>query len=366
LCYHARMNSRERVLTAAARGQPDHIPIDFWAVDEVYGRLAAEWGVESREEVLGRCGADIRYVRGPGGGASEPDEGGVTVDHWGVRRRRQTVTGVRSDGTPYAWKYEHLAGSPLAEASSLPDIEGHAWPDPGRWDYSGVADACRAFRDAGFAVAFGGDRLDRTAQLKAGMYLRGPERFVVDLLEEPALAECILEHIASYYLEYNRRVFEAARGLIDLFFMGDDMGTQHSTWVSVELYRNLFKGRFTRFNELAHRYGARTMYHTCGRVTGLIREFVEGGLDILQSLQPGAMREDFAAIKREYGRDLCFQGGIDIQEVLPSGRPEDVRAHVREVAHILGRGGGYIFGTAHNILPDAPTGNILALLDAYR
>jgi len=146
--------------------------------------------------------------------------------------------------------------------------------------------------------------------------------------------------------------------------MGDDMGTQDSTWVSLDMYRKFFKPRFTEFNELAHRFDIRTMFHSCGCVTTLIGDFVDAGLDILQSLQPAAMAADFARIKRDYGRDLCFQGGIDIQHVLPHGSPDDVRQHVAETARILGPD-GYIFGTAHNVLPDPSTDNILALVDAY-
>jgi uroporphyrinogen decarboxylase len=187
----------------------------------------------------------------------------------------------------------------------------------------------------------------------------------MDLIIEPAIAEAILEHIAAYYFEYNRRVFEAADGNIDIFFMGDDMGTQNSTWVPVEMYRKFFKKRFTQFNELAHGFGIKTMYHTCGKVTDFIPEFVDAGLDILQSLQPGAMSEDYLKIKQGFGKNLCFQGGIDIQHILPQGSPEDIRQHVKETVNTLGSNGGYIFGTSHNLLPETPTENILALIEAY-
>ena len=359
------MNSRERVLTTIECRAPDRIPIDFWAVGEVYQRLADELGVDGVEGVLERFDVDVRFFRGPGAAAIEPDADGVSTDHWGVKRKCQTVTDRRADGIEYTWTYKHMVAAPLAGATSTAEIEAHSWPDPARWDYSQVKAACHAAGQSGCAVIFGGDRLDRTAQLKAGMYLRGVEQFVMDLCINPDIAECILARVAEYYLEYNRRVFETADGAIDVFFMGDDMGTQNSTWVSPEMYGRFFKKRFSQFNALAHSFGIKTMYHTCGRVTDLIGEFVDAGLDVLQSLQPGPMNEDFAKIKRQYGRDLCFQGGIDIQDVLPHGTPEDIRRHVQETAGILGAGGGYIFGTAHNILPDTPTENILALIDAY-
>ena len=105
------------------------------------------------------------------------------------------------------------------------------------------------------------------------------------------------------------------------------------------------------------------MYHTCGNVTKLIPDFIDCGLDILQSLQPAAM--DLAALKREYGKDLAFQGGIDIQQTLPRGTAAEVKAEVKHRAELLGPGGGYIFGTAHNLLPDVPTDNPVALFEAY-
>ena len=360
------MNSRERVLTTASCRQADRIPIDFWAVDEVYARLARALSLADAEAVRDHFDVDLRYFRGPGSPTGEGGgDDGSFADHWGVHRAWQTVTGRRGDGEQYTWRYKHLVHSPLASAETVADVERYDWPDPARWDYSGVADACRGIRDAGRAVVFGGDRLDRTAQLKAAMYLRGTEQFMADLVLAPTLAECILEHIAAYYLDYNRRVFQAADGGIDIFFMGDDMGTQNSTWVSPEMYRTFFKARFAQFNDLAHEFDIKTMYHTCGKVTGLVGEFVDAGLDILQSLQPGAIGEDLAGLKKQYGKHLCFQGGIDIQDVLPHGTPSDVARHVRQRAEILGAGGGYIFGTAHNILPDTPTENILALVEAY-
>ncbi len=361
------MTARQRVLEAIGHRSPDRIPIDFWAVPEVFRQLREELGLGDDEAVLKRFGVDLRYFNGPAYvGASRPaGKEGVVEDHWGVRRRLTAVAGTRRDGTAYRWTYKHLLAGPLAGASSVAEIERHAWPTAEIWDYSGVQAACRALREAGYAVVAGADRLDRTAQLKPAMYLRGAEQFMADLLLEPEIAEAILHHVSDYYLEYNRRFFEAAGGSIDIFFMGDDMGTQSSTWVSPELYRRFFKQRLAAYCDLAHRHGMKVMYHTCGNVAPLVRDFIEAGVDILQSLQPQALGERLAWLKREYGRELCFQGGIDIQNVLPKAAPEEVRLHVRRCAKLLGEGGGYIFGTAHNILPDTPTENILALIEAY-
>jgi uroporphyrinogen decarboxylase len=361
------MTGRERVL-AAARHQPtDRIPIDYWADGEVTERLLSHFGLSDKEALLQRLGVDLRYVMGPSfrGQQMRVHEDGLVQDHWGVLRKPMTVEGTDRTGRAWRWTYQHVHASPLQTATTLRELEQYPhWPGAELWDYSGVAEECRSAGATGCAVVNGGDRLDRTAQLKPAMYLRGTEQFLSDLLLQPALAECILEHITDYYLAYNERVFQAAGGAIDIFFMGDDMGTQTGLWVSPKLYRKFFKERFRRFNDLAHRYGILTMYHTCGNVTKLIPDFIDCGLDILQSLQPAAM--DLSFLKKEYGRQLAFQGGVDIQQVMPNGTHEQVRQHVRERAELLGGDSGYIFCTAHNLLPDVPTENAVALFESYR
>ncbi len=361
------MTARQRVLEAVACRQPDRVPIDFWAADDVYDRLRDAWGLGDDEAVRRRIGVDLRYYDGPAlaGERRPPDAEGVVTDHWGVQRKLTTVHGARRDGSRYRWTYKHLHASPLAPAETVADVERHPWPSADLWDYSGVQDACRRLRATGCAVVAGADRLDRAAQLKPAMYLRGAERFLADLVLRPGLAECILARVADYYLAYNRRLLAAGDGSFDIFFMGDDMGTQASTWVSPEMYRRFFRPRLAAYCQLAHDHGLKVMYHTCGRVTPLVGDFLDAGVDVLQSLQPAAMGEEIADLKRRFGRRLCFQGGIDIQQVLPRGTPAEVAEHVRSRAEILAPGGGYIFGTAHNILPDAPTGNLLALVAAY-
>jgi len=357
---------KERVMAALDHSEGDRIPIDYWANDEVTARLQAHHDLPDREALLQKLGVDLRYVMGPSfaGQQFRTHDDGLVEDHWGVMRRAMTVEGTDRTGRSWSWSYRHVERAPLERAETVQEIEQYdRWPGAEMWDYSQVETACRQAAATGCAVVNGGDRLDRTAQLKPATYIRGLEPFLSDLLLQPAMAECLLERIVHYYLEYNERVFAAANGTIDIFFMGDDMGTQTSLWVSPKLYRKFFKENFRRFNDLAHKHGMKTMYHTCGNVTKLVPDFIDCGLDVLQSLQPAAM--DLAALKREYGQDLVFQGGIDIQQTMPNGSPVDVANEVQERARILGTGGGYIFGTAHNLLPDVPTENVVALFEAY-
>lgn len=361
------MNSRERVLTALHHQQPDRVPRDYWATAEVTARLREHFGLPDTEALLQRLGIDLRYVEGPAyvGQELRRHEDGSVEDLWGVRRLAKTVT-----GGGYSWTYQHVVQSPLAAAQTPADVDAYdRWPSADWWDYSALREQCLAHE--GYAVVNCGDRLDRTAQLKPMMYLRGMEQTYLDLALCAEVAEAIIRHIVEYFLAYNERVFAAAGGTapspsaIDIFMMGDDFGTQQGPMMSRETWRRFFKPGFAAYIELAHRHGLKVMHHTCGSVGDLIPDFIDCGLDILQSLQPQAAGMDLGALKREYGRDLCFQGGLDIQGVLPHGTPAEVREHVRQQIAAAGEGGGYILCTAHNLQADTPLTNLLALFEAY-
>ncbi len=357
------MTNRERVLTALSHDAPDSVPYDCWAAPVVYERVAERLGVESKEDVLRELDVDLRVIPGPSYAGQElrTHEDGAVDDLWGVRRQ---VATVERDGV--TWSYKHVVESPLAGAGSVAEIDAYpCWPSADSWDYSAVADECAEIRDAGYAVVNAGDRLDRTAQLKTLMYLRGMEQLYIDLIDSPALLEAAIAHIVDYFLEYNRRVFTAADGGIDIFMMGDDFGTQNGPMMAPDTWRRFFKPGFAAYIEVAHEFGIPVMHHTCGDVRTLVPDFIECGLDILQSVQPRAGM-DLAELKREYGRDLCFHGSMDIQHTMPHAEPEDIRAEVADRMDAGAREGGVILCTAHNIPAETPVDNVLALFDAYR
>ncbi len=356
------MQPRERVRQALAHHEPDRVPVDYWASPQFTPKLLAHFGLASQEELLGRLGVDLRYVLGPSYTGLElrayPD--GTSEDLWGVRRKTVTVV-----GPAFEWTYKEVVESPLAGATTPAEVAAYGrWPSPDWWDYSSLPEQCQRAGD--HAVVLGADRLDRTAQLKTGFYLRGMEQFLTDLVLDPRLAEAIIGRVVEYYLEYNRRVFEATRGLADIFFMGDDFGMQQGPIVSPNAWRRFFRPGFRQFVDLAHRYGLKVMHHTCGSVRALIPDLIDAGLDILQSVQPRAAGMDLASLKREFGRDICFQGSIDIQHVMPHGTVEEVRDHVRRQLDAGKPGGGFIVCTAHDLLPDVPVENAVALFEAYR
>jgi len=145
---------------------------------------------------------------------------------------------------------------------------------------------------------------------------------------------------------------------------GGDYGTQNGPLISVDMFRTYFKDTYARFYKtIKDNFDVKIFFHCCGGIAELIPELVEVGVDILNPIQVRAHGMDIRRLKREFGRQLTFDGAIDIQETLPHATPDQVRREVRETINVLGAGGGYILGPTHAIQGDAPVENIVAMYE---
>jgi len=358
------MDSRERVEKCLNHKEPDRVPIDFWITGEVQAKLLERFGFSEVEQLLQHFDVDFRYVEGPRyvGPELTVRDDGSKEDHFGVPRRPVTYGEGESAGV-----YSEVVEYPLEKAASIDEIESYTkWPQVDWFDYECVRDQARRARDTGKVVVFMGDRLNRCAQLKPAMYVRGVEQILIDTILNPEIAKAVFRRIADFYAEYARRTLEAAEGNIDIFFTGDDFGTQENTFVSINVWRDQLMDGFKRFIDIGHEYNCWVAHHTCGSVIALIPDLIECGLDILNPLQPDVAGMDYRQIKEEFGDGISFHGGISIQKTMPYGSPEDVRREVKDRVEKLAPGGGYIFCTAHNIQTDTALENVEALLNAYQ
>ncbi len=358
------MDSRQRVLAAICHQQGDRIPIDYWATAEIEARLLERYGFSRRELLLLHFDVDFRYIEGPkyiGPELAIRDDGSVE-DHWGVPRVRVEVGSGETSSA-----YSEVLDFPLEAAGSLEEIKDYPkWPDPDWFDYDCVCEQAAEARTTGKVVAFMGDRKNRCAQLKPAMYLRGIAKILEDVALNPEIAEYLFARITEFYTEYARRTLEAAEGNIDIFFAGDDFGTQHGLFMSPAMWHDLLMPGFRDFVDLGHAFGCKVAHHTCGSIKPIIPDMIDCGLDILNPLQPDVHDMDQAELKDLFRDRICFHGSISIQKTLPFGTPDDVREEVRDRVGTLGTGGGLIFCTAHNIQPDTPLENVEALFEAYR
>jgi len=357
------MDSRERTFIALDHQPPDRVPIDFWASSGFKRKLASATGM-SFPDFLDTHDVDLRYIDGPAyiGPPLRRFPDGSDEDLWGVRRATVAV------GPPDASEsYQEVSHSPLAEARTVEEIEAYGrWPDPDWFDYGVVKAQCQAIRERGRVAVFMGDRLNRIAQLKPAMYLRGVERILIDMVEQPDLARAIFGRIRRFYRHYAQRICQAAEGSLDLVLTGDDFGSQNGPLVSPRMWADFLGDGFAEYVGLAQSFGLRVIHHTCGSVRPIVPLMIERGLDVLQSLQPEAADMDPRTLKSQFGDRLAFHGGISIQRALPFGRPHDVAVEVKDRIEALAGGGGYILCTSHNLQADVPMENLVALLDAYR
>jgi uroporphyrinogen decarboxylase len=341
---------------ALAHRAPDRVPFDFWAVPEVQALLRTALGVDDAS-VLRLLGVDCRMVAAEYVGSRARDlPDGTFVCPWGTHRRRI----AHGFGT-----YDEYASHPLAEATSVADVLSWDWAHTEEWDVSGIQAQIEAWNDRTHYHL----RYEVGGIFEWSWALRGLERFLVDLVDQPDIACAIMDCFTEVYIANTLRVIEAAGGHLDMVYTYDDVGTQHGLLLSPQMWRRYVLPRHQRLNAAirAAAYPVRIMYHSCGAIYPLIGPFVdEMGIDVLNPLQPRAARMDLRRIKADFGDRVSFHGAIDIQRTLPHGSPEEVQAEVRERCAILGRGGGYICTSAHYIQADTPLENIVALYTTPR
>ncbi len=351
------MNSRDRTFLVLGHQPADRIPIDFWATTAVVRKLEDALG-KTYEEFLDDYDVDLRYIEGPRYvGPPLP----LGTDIWGVKR-----DSVSAGTSGQSESYSEVTKAPLSNAGTLEDIEAYDhWPDPDMFDYDVIEKQCDAILQRNRVVVFMGDRLNRIAQLKPAMYLRGTEDIFVDLAANPEIASTILRRIKEFYLTYLDRILNAAKGKIDIVLTGDDFGAQNGPLIGIDMWRQFIKPGFAEYMNLIKSHDTITMHHTCGSVVDLVPDMIECGLDILQSIQPEANGMALTNLRQLFGKNICLHGGVSIQKTMPFGTQDDILREIKSIAETVKSDGGYIFCTSHNIQSDTPVKNIITLMEAY-
>lgn len=201
-----------------------------------------------------------------------------------------------------------------------------------------------------------------------GTFLRRIDNFLADLLLEPEKVESLLDALMERHLATLEKVCAAVGDVADVIRFGDDLGTDQGPFMRPDIYRELFKPRHRILCDYVRTHSSmRTFLHSCGSIDLVIPDLIEAGFQVLNPVQTNARGMEPEHLKKEYGADVTFWGGgIDTRAVLNRGTPAEVRAQALERLEIFAPGGGYVFNTVHNILPDVPPENVVALFDAVR
>lgn len=334
--------SKERVIAALNHSIPDRIPAYAISID-IPG-LAQKLGFKTNEQLYKHLGFDLRTVLPRYIGGPERSEG---------TRAFECFFFNKDGGASYS---DTLCSRPLQYAQSVRDVECYSWPDPKWWDYGYINKGINEISEGAAIIVDGWNPV--FCQL---MKLFGMETCLMNLVLNPSLIEAALEYIEDFYLDYYKRLFEEAKGKALIFSMGDDFASQRGMLISPDAWRKFFKPVYKKIFDLAKSYNFYVWFHSCGTFREVLPDMIDIGMDVWETVQAHLPGNEPEILKREYGKDITFFGGISTQNTLPYGSPEDVRKEVRERIKILGRDGGYICGADHHIKEDVSIENVLAL-----
>ncbi len=360
--------------------EPDRVPIDLGAtiVSSVtrptYLELNKHLGIPVEEtrmldhvqqlpylndELLQRFGVDFRMVQLPAATTSgveifEEGDYYAFLDRWGSKLHMPKAGGFYFDWVDFPIK------EPTMEA-----LDAYCWPrpDPAEVNVRLGQQAKQLYENSEYALVgsavIGGGIFEQPARVM------GLQNFLMTLVSEPAFADRLMETITDIYIESCNAYLEHVGPYIQVFTYWDDIAGQNGWLIRPELYRRLIKPKQKRLVEaIKRKTDAKLFYHSCGATRDLIPDLIDIGFDILNPVQVSAKGMNTKALKADFGRDIVFWGGgVDTQQVLPFGSPEDVVDEVKRRIDDLAPGGGFVFAAVHNIQAMVPPENIVAAFD---
>jgi uroporphyrinogen decarboxylase len=409
------MTSRERILAAIDHREPDRVPVDLGATPSsgisavAYGHLKQHLAIpnghtrvydvvqqlaQPEEAVLDRFGIDVLDIGRTFNGRDEDwydttlcDGQAAQYPAW-FRPERQT------DGS---WIARHTNGVEIArmpaggaffDQTCFPWVDGY--PDGlegldeamgkvlwaalahSPWDHAGEPGFWGRLRERALALGRSSGRALMIVcgcnLFEWGAFLRRLDNFLADLLVSPAQVEQLLDALMERHLATLEKVCAAVGDVADVLRFGDDLGTDGGPFMAPATYRRLFKPRHARLCDYVHRNSRmKTFLHSCGSLYRLMPDLIEAGYDVINPVQTSSRDMEPERLKREFGKDICFWGGgCDTRRVLNQGTPAEVRDHVRRRIEIFAPGGGFVFNTIHNILPEVPPENVVAMFEALQ
>lgn len=409
------MNSRERVLSAVSHKEPDKVPVDLGATPSsgisaiAYSNLLKHLGkdhlpvriydvvqqlAQPHDEIIDLFGVDALDI----GRAFNNDPG-----DW------QPTIMANGDKAFYPlwfnpekqaggeWIASKPPGNPIAKmpaGATFFDQISFKWEDGYPADMNGIDEAMNHSMWAAFALSpwdradqpgFWQDLREKTLKLKQetdkalvvgvgcnlfewGTFIRRMDNFMMDLYLEPENTEKLLDALMERHLDTLGKVCEAVGDIADFVKFGDDLGAMNGPFMDPDTYRKIFKPRHKQLCDFAKKNSnMHTYLHSCGSIYQLIPDLIEAGFEVLNPVQTQATDMAPEKLKREFGSEVTFWGGgVETVGTLNNGTPEDVRAEVLQRLEIMSKGGGFVFNTVHNILPDVPPANVVAMFNAVR
>ncbi len=369
------MTSKERIITAVNREIPDRVPTAFWGSyytfnDDTYFNMLDYLNLGEPvppfrkkkprnsnyydDRVLDALDTDVRYIwsgfTDKGGARMESDR----KDAWGVTWRRSGPH-ITSEDPP-------LAGAGLEE------IESYPWPDPEKYlDFDLMRNRMNYVKREYPHKALAARSVNSYGPFEQAAVLRGRQDFYMDMIAEPEIAGAIIAKCTDVIVKGQEIYLDRVGKDLDFFEIpGDDYGGTTDLMISPATFEDLCLPSLARIVQSVKdfRQDLPVAFHSDGAITGIIGDLTDIGVDILNPLEPlEAM--DWAEVKKEYGKRLCFMGGVDLKQALP-GTKEDVIADVQRCIDTFAGGGGYILTSANHIQSDVPPENVVTMFETVK
>ena len=365
-------SSRELIHQVFSGNVPERVPLDIGGINN----STMHWKVEKNlcealgfpyiksdiiavdqqvvvpdERILDHFKADTRsiYIRENGPWTEGQD--GIFYDQWGIGRV--------FDGQYYTMQKHPLQGMTAAEA-----LAEYEWPEvESEYRIEGLVERAKQYNGK-FALVLEGLR-----EVAFGLpsWIRGITDFYMDLVGDPVFAHEFLDRTLEWNLKLIRFILDKLSPYIDIVKIGDDLGTQNSLIISPDTYREFIKPRHAKIVEEIRKFDCDVLLHSCGAIRPILKDFIDIGIQAINPVQISASGMQPDELKSEYGGQIIFWGGgIDTQEILPHASVSKVREEVKKNMEIFKPGGGYVFAQVHNIQPDVPAENVIAMYEAYR
>ncbi len=371
------MIQRERVVLAIQHKQPDRVPIDLGSIsvttmnratlialqqflgtedpasENVIIMQKRFQNVDVPEELLLKFHIDLRGIR-PGKPKNREEvvlEDGGFIDEWGI-------TYAPSCGGAY---YD-IVRSPLAEVE-IGEIE-HTLrldiDDPGYTE--GIREkAEQLYHHTDFAIV---GNMTSAQIFERCWYLRGFERFLMDLSVDKRFAHKLLRVITNIQKERVKNFLIEVGEFLQIFKVSDDLCGQLNPLISPKMYREMIQPYHLEYFDHIKQYTpAKLALHCCGNFRPLLSDLIDSGVEIIHTLQQSCPDMDPRGLKKEFGSEVVFWGGMDVQNIIPIATPQQVKDQVERMIDIMSPEGGYIFGPSHNFQADVPPENIVTMYE---
>lgn len=407
------MTPRERVLAAVRHQEPDQVPVDLGSTTSsgisaiAYHHLKKYLGMigghtrvfdvvqqlaQPEDEILDYFGIDVLSVGRVFNGrddewydATLPNGVPVQLPVWfqPVIQPNGRWDVLAPDGTRIATMprgaaffdqtyFPYQDGYPthydkMSEAinkvswMALPTTPWDKLQQPDFWEQ--VRAKCMALRQSS----------DRALVLTAGFklfepatFLRRMDNLLIDLVLQPTEVEQLIDAMIERHMPMLEKVCQAVGDVVDFLRFGDDLGMNTGPLFDPNIYRQIFKPRHKLICDYVKTHSQMyTFLHSCGSIYPFIPDLIEIGIDVINPVQINARNMEPERLKKEFGQDITFWGGgVDTQTILNQASPTKIKEHVKRNLEIFAPGGGFVFNTVHNIMPDVPPANVVAMFEA--